>query len=110
MLPLPGLLAGDHCRQQPDHAMQRPTGNICHLRTQGQRSAVGAAGVARQPGQRQVIDVMAGAVLVRTGLAVTGDRHINQLRIDRLQGFITQAQTLHDAGAELFQHDVVVLQ
>jgi hypothetical protein len=72
--------------------------------------SAGTAGVARQTRQGQVIDVVAGARLVGTGLAVTGNRDINQPRIDRLQGFIAQAQPLHHAGAKLFQDDVMVIQ
>ncbi|MNS69547.1 hypothetical protein D3C72_1028630 [compost metagenome] len=53
---------------------------------------------------------MTGAVLVGARLAIAGDRHINQSRIDRLQGFVTQAQTLHDTRTELLEHNVVVLQ
>jgi len=53
---------------------------------------------------------MPGAFLVRPGLAVTADRHINQLWIDRFQRFITQAQTLHHPGAKLLEHDVVFAQ
>ncbi|MOA40881.1 hypothetical protein D3C78_1627920 [compost metagenome] len=90
--------------------MQRTTGDIRHLHAQRQRPSVGTAGVTRQPGQGQVVDVMTGAVLVGARLAIAGDRHINQSRIDRLQGFVTQAQTLHDTGAELLEHNVVVLQ
>ncbi|MNR19231.1 hypothetical protein D3C85_1360110 [compost metagenome] len=51
---------------------------------------------------------MPGAVAIRTGLAVAGDGDVDQLRVDRLQRFIAQAQPIHHARAELLQDDVVV--
>jgi hypothetical protein len=42
----------------------------------------------------------------RAVLAVAGQRAIDDTRIDGLQRFVTEPQTVHDAGPELFHHDI----
>ncbi len=42
----------------------------------------------------------------RPGLAVSGNRTIDQLRIESLQGCVVELQSSHDAGAEIFNDDV----
>src|SRR5690554_7736630 len=61
-------------------------------------AAVGAAAVAGNAGDGQVVDVVAGAVFVGAGLAIAGDGAVDELRIDGFQGFITHAQADHYAG------------
>ena len=51
---------------------------------------------------------MPGAVFIRPGLAIAGDRHVDQLGIDRLERRITHTEFVHYAGAKLLQHDVVL--
>jgi len=108
LLALPCCLTLDNRREQADHPMQRTAGNIRRLDAQRQRPGFTAAGVAGNAGQGQVIDVVTGAVLVRAALAVTGDRHIDQLRVDCLQCLIAHTEFVHHAGAKLLQHDVVL--
>ncbi|RMO55528.1 hypothetical protein ALQ38_05560 [Pseudomonas marginalis pv. marginalis] len=104
----PALLPGDNRRKQPHHRMQRTAAHIRQLHAQRQRPGVLASGVAGHPGQRQVIDIVPGAVLVGPGLAVSGDRHIDQPGVDRLQCLILQPQPLHHPRSELFEHNVVL--
>ncbi len=52
---------------------------------------------------------MPGAVPVGAGLAIAGNGDVDQSRVDRLQGLVTQPQALHHARAELFENNVVVL-
>ncbi|CAH0307105.1 hypothetical protein SRABI112_04733 [Pseudomonas mediterranea] len=110
VLALPALLAGNHRRQQSDYAVQRPAGDVRRLDAQRQRAAVGTAGMAGQPCQGQVVDIVSGAVPVGAGLAVAGDRHVDEPGIDRLQRLIPKPQSLHHSGTELFQQNVVVSQ
>ncbi|MNZ61580.1 hypothetical protein D3C78_796800 [compost metagenome] len=110
VLALPAVLAGNHRRQQADDSVQRSTGDVRRLNPQRQWPAVLASGVTGHSRQRQVIDVVPGAILVRTGLAIAGDRHVNQPRIDRPQCLIAQPQALHHARAKLLKDNVMVLQ
>ena len=83
-------------------------GYVGNLDTHGRRAAVGAAAVAGNAGDGQVVDVMARAVFIGAGLAVAGDGAVDQFRVDGFQGFITHAQAIHYPGAELLHHNVVV--
>ena len=109
VLPHPALLPGNHRRQQAHHGVQRTARHIRQLYAQGQWAGVLAPGMAGHAGQRQVVDIVPGAVLIGAGLAVAGDRHIDQPRVDRLQRLIAQAQARHDTGAELLEQDVMAL-
>ena len=51
---------------------------------------------------------MSGPIAVGTGLAIAGNRHIDQTRVDHLQSLITQPQPLHHPGTELLQDDVML--
>src|SRR5690606_20615896 len=106
---LPGLLALDHGGEDAHHGVGGAAGNIGNLDTHGGRAAVGAAAVAGTTGNGQVVDVVAGPVFVGAGRAVAGDGAVDQCRVDGFQGFIPHAQAVHDAGAKLLHHDVVVL-
>ena len=88
--------------------MQRAASNIRRLNTQWQRPGFTAPGVAGDTGQGQVVDVMAGAVLVRAALAVTGNRYIDQLRVDCLERFVAHTEFIHHPRTKLLQHDVVL--
>ena len=101
------MLARDHGGQQTDHPMQRPSRHIRRLNAQWHRPTVLAPGVAGDARQRKVVDVMPGTVPIRACLTVAGDRHINQLRVDRLQRLVAQPQPRHDTRSKLFEHDVV---
>lgn len=108
LLPHTGGLALHHGREQADHAMQRAAGQVGQLHAKRQWPAVATPGVAGDPGQRQVVDVMPRAVTVWPALPVTRDRHIDQPWVDRLERGIADAQLVHHTGAKLFEHDVVL--
>ena len=61
--------------------------------------AVRATTVAADPGQREVIDVVACPVPVGAGLAVTGNGAVDEFRIDGSQRFITDPETIHGVVA-----------
>ena len=108
LLPHTGGLALHHSRKQTDHPMQRAARQVGQLHAERQRAAVAAPGVAGDTGQRQVVDVVPGAITIRPTLAVAGDRHIDQPWVDRLECLVTDAQLVHHAGTKLFEHDVVL--
>jgi len=103
-----GDLALHHGGKQADHTMQRATGQVGQLHAKRQRTKVLTPGVAGDTGQRQVVDIVAGAIPVRSALAVTGDRHVDQPRVDRLERLIADAQLVHHSGSKLLEHDVVL--
>jgi len=43
------------------------------------------------------------------GLAITRDRTVDDSRIDRAHGLISQSEPLHHAGAELLDQDIGLL-
>src|SRR4051812_11956433 len=49
---------------------------------------------------------MAGAVATRAGLPVAGDRAIDEARIARAQGLVTESEPVHHTRPELLDHDV----
>src|SRR5947208_14490818 len=51
-------------------------------------------------------DFVAGEVLVRTVLAVSGERTIDQLRVPHRETVVVGAEAGHDTGAELLDDDV----
>ena len=108
LLPLPRGLTLDHRRQQADHPVQRAAGNISRLNAQWQRPGFTSPGVTGDAGQGQVVDVVTGAILVWAALAVTGNRHIDQLRVDRLERFVAHTEFIHHPRTKLLQHDVVL--
>ena len=108
LLPHASGLALHHSRKQADHAMQRAARQVGQLYAERQRAAVAAPGVAGNAGQRQVVDVVPGAITIRPTLAITGDRHVDQPWVDRLECLVTDAQLVHHAGTKLFEHDVVL--
>jgi len=57
--------------------------------------------VAADPGQREVIDVVACPVPVGAGLAVTGNGAVDEFRIDGSQRFITDPETIHEVAAAI---------
>src|SRR5690554_4819400 len=61
---LPGLLALDHGGEDAHHGVVGAAGYVGNLDTHGGRTAVGAAAVAGNAGDGQVVNVVAGAVFV----------------------------------------------
>ncbi|MCY1400109.1 hypothetical protein D9M71_151820 [compost metagenome] len=93
-------------RQNPDGQVQRAA---AHVAEQGQwhrgQLAVAADGI-EHAGQGDVIDVMAGNLGQRTGLAPAGDSPVDQARVNG-QAFVrAQAQAFCNAGAEAFDQSV----
>ena len=107
LLALAAHLALHHGGKQADHPMQRAAGQVRQLYPQRQRAAVSTPGIAGDAGQCEVVDVVPGAITIRPALAITGDRHVDQPRVDRLERLVADAQLVHHTGAKLLQHDVV---
>ena len=47
-------------------------------------------------------------ILVGASLTVTGNRAVNKIGVDGLEGFITNPKPVHNAGSKLFNHHVVL--
>ena len=60
----------------------------------------------QQAGVADVVEVVAGAVAARAGLAVAGDGAIDDARIGGAEGRVSEPEPVHDAGAELLHHHV----
>src|SRR5690554_73724 len=108
-LPLSGLLAMDHRRQYAHYRMMGAPCNVGNLDAHGWRASFFTAAVAAHARKGEVIYVVPGAIFVGTGLAITCDGAVNQLRVNRLQGFVTNTQPVHYTRAELLNHNVIVL-
>src|SRR5205085_10332315 len=54
----------------------------------------------------QIIHVVTAAAAMRPALTKAGQRAINDARVDRLHRVVADAQTINDAGTELFKDDI----
>ena len=63
----------------------------------------------QQAGRADVVDVVPGFSRARPGLAVAGDRAIDQPRVDLAQRVVAEAQPRHHAGAELLDQHIGAL-
>ncbi len=64
---------------------------------------------AEGPGHGQVIDVMTTTVPARPGLAIPGERAIDDFRVGITHGIIPEAQAIHDSGSEGLEKHVAFL-
>ena len=76
------------------------------------RRPVAVAGIAHQRAIEAALGMndhrIGGALGLRTGLAVAGNRAVNQSRIDLSQRLISETQTLHHTGSKILDQDVGV--
>src|SRR5664279_5704577 len=79
---------------------QRTAGEIRDLHARELRCAVGGAGHREHASERDVIEIVAGAVRVRTGLAVAADRAQDDLWIARGERLVVCLLYTSDAADE----------
>ena len=92
--------------QDVHHRRQRAAGDVGDQRRRHHRP-VGRPGVERQQsGMADVVEIVPGLAGARAGLAVAGDRAIDQLGIDRAHRLIAEPQPRHHAGAELLDQHI----
>ena len=102
------LTGAHHRRKNADGAVLGAAGQVGDLHVGHGRAFAGQTGLVQHAGIAQVIQIMAGAVCIGAGLAVTGERGIDQLRVDGLKSVVATAQLTHDARAKGFQDHVSV--
>src|SRR5215210_4311668 len=91
--------------EDPGRGHQRAAAQVGDLRAGLDRRPARVPAQAEDSVQAEVVQVMAGAVAVRTVLAVAGDRAVDQRRIRLAQHLVADAQPLEHARPEaLDQH------
>ncbi len=79
---------------------------VAHRKTAAQRIQPFIAVDGHDSAQALNDLIVCGLKSVRAGLAETGNRAIDQARVDFGQFFIGKAQPVHDAGAEVFHQHI----
>ena len=103
---LPRVARADHRGQQADRTGQRTAGEIGDLHVRQHRRTARLAELVQHARVTAVVHVMPGAIAVRAGLAVAGQRRIDEPRVDLPQRLVAAAQLVHHAGAEGLNHHV----
>src|SRR5690606_19762088 len=85
-LPFAGVLAMDDGSENAHDCMMGTASHVGNLDAHGWRPALFTATVAADAGEGEVVNVVAGTVPVWPGLAVTGDRAVDQPGIDGPEG------------------------
>jgi len=104
--PLPGALRLDDGRQDAHDTGQRTAQQVGDLEIGNGRLAAFDTDLLQHAGVAEVVDVVAGQILVRPVLAVAADRAVGNLRIDRPDRFVADTQLVHHAGAKAFDDDI----
>jgi hypothetical protein len=106
MAALPGAVTLAQAEQNVDHRRQGAAADVGDQRGRHDRP-VGRAGVERkEPSVGYVVEIVPGLAGARAGLAVAGDRAIDQPRVDRAHRIVAEAEPSHDPGAELLHQHV----
>src|SRR4030095_8838408 len=88
-----------------DHAIERGE-RVADRDTDARRRPVRRAGDVAQPAHRFANDAETRALMVRTGLSVTGDANHDQSGVDRGERRVIEAPSLERARAEILDDDV----
>src|SRR5262245_19330256 len=86
--------------------MHASAGDIGNLDSGNDRRTFFHSIHAEQSGNADVVDVVPGFLTVWSILPISGNRAIDQPRIDLIERFITDAQTIHDTRAESLYNDI----
>ena len=95
-------------RQDPERRHQRAAADIGDLAGGLDRPPFRLAGEAEQADQAEVVHVVPGALDVRPGLAVAGDRAVDERLVFLAHALVADAEPVEDAGAEALEDDVEV--
>ena len=106
MAALAGLRALGHRQEDVHHRRIGGAGDVGDQRRRHHRLLARAHRQRQQAGIADVIEIVGGDVALRPGLAVAGDRTIDEARIDLGDAVVIEAEARHDAGAELLDQDV----
>ena len=105
------MLAGAGARRMHDGGQNRGGGvgagqDIDKGDTDLHRHAVGLSGDAHQPAHALDHEIISGAVRIRPVLAESGDRAIDELRIDSAKRFIVESVFRQTADLEILHEDI----
>ncbi len=106
MRALPGLGALQKRQQNIDHRRECAAADVGDQRRRHGRPVDRPRRERKQPGLADIVDVVAGFAALRAGLAVAGDRAIDQPRVLLAHGLVAEPEPLHHAGAKLLHQHV----
>ena len=93
-------------RQDPDEQEHRPAAEVADQVQRRNRTLAGAADGVQHTVERDVVDVVAGLLASRAGLAPARHPGVDQPVVDCGAVLRAEAQTLGDAGTETLDEDV----
>ena len=93
-------------RRQDRHRGEQAGSDVADRDAHAGRRAAFLAGDAHHAGYGLGNHVEGGFVAIRAGLAIAGDRGVDQARVQCLGIVIPQAQPVHDAGPVVLDQDV----
>ncbi len=105
ILPFTASVAGQEGQKDADGRIQ-PAGHVGQLDARYGRGPVFVAHQVEDPGTGQVIDVVAGAFAIGAVLPVAGQRAVDDIRRDRTDRLVVDAQALDDPGPEALEDDI----
>ena len=103
---LPGPLRVEECRQNAHHGGHRAAEQVADLQIGNRRLAPIDADLIEHTGKADIVEVVSGRHCQWAGLAIAGDRAIDDLRIDRPQRFVTNSQLVAHPRPEALDDDV----
>ena len=92
--------------KDPHGRHQSPAADVSDLHTRNDGRTIAFADDVEHAGVSQVVDVVSRAHLVRAVLAEAGERAVDQPLVLRRQHVISDAEPVHHARPERFQHHV----
>ncbi len=104
-----GALASEQRAEDRGRAPQRAAGEIRDLHAGHRGRPSGGTAHREHARERDVIEIVAGAMRVRPGLAVAADRAHDDLRVLRRQRRVAEAELVHHAGTKALDDDVGAL-
>ena len=107
VLAFAGPVPMDHRGQDAHDRVVGAAPDVCELIPLGHRPLAGPAGNRVNPGDGQVVDVVAGPKAVGPVLAVPCEGTVDQAFVLPAQGLVVKAQPLHHTRPKLLEHDVV---
>ena len=94
--------------KHPDRAHQRAAADVGDLHPRHHRVSVARTDDAEHAGVAQIVEVVPGAILVRSILTVAGDRAIDEPRVLLREPLVPDPEPVHHARAERLDEDVGV--
>ena len=104
-LPLAGMAALEQ-RARDREGGGHPADRVAQRKAGAGRAFILVAGDRHDPGHCLQLAVEGGGAALRPVLAKAGNGAIDQLRVQRAQRLVADAEAVHDAGPEVFPDDI----